>query len=227
MNTMGECDVLIKHKEFQCLSPVIIAVDLAHDCLIGMNLLVMWPTMRDAIHVLIKARLSDEKKNSRFEPDSTATRLNNICLPRILSNFDFGMLSNVDTKHTNEVQAIEYHTEMNVAVEPSSDTKTAEIHEDDCESADEIDEDEFKGKFLPEKHMQELAVNFVSIRNPEVREEELVADLDQDFPNVESMIKSAFPQLLAEENSQVGLALKCVHEINLKPGTKPIKQKVR
>ena len=76
-------------------------------------------------------------------------------------------LSNVDTKHTNEVQAIEYHTEMNVAVDPSSDTKTAEIHEDDCESADEIDEDEFKGKFLPEKHMQELAVNFVSARHPE------------------------------------------------------------
>ena len=31
MNTMGECDVMIKHKEFQCLSRVIIAVDLAHD----------------------------------------------------------------------------------------------------------------------------------------------------------------------------------------------------
>ena len=79
MNTMGECDVLIKHKEFQFLSPVIKAVDLAHDCLIGMNVLVMWPTMRYAIDVLMKARLSDEEKNSRFEPDSTATRLRNIC----------------------------------------------------------------------------------------------------------------------------------------------------
>ena len=75
--------------------------------------------------------------------------------------------------------------------------------------------------------MQELAVNFVLVRNPEAWEEELAANLDQDFPNVESMIKSVFPQLLAEENSQVGLALNCVHEINLKPGTKPIKQKFR
>ena len=41
------------------------------------------------------------------------------------------------------------------------------------------------------------------------------------------MIKSVFPQFLAQENSQVGLALNCVHEINLKPGTKPIKQKVK
>ena len=93
MNTMGECDVLIKHKEFQCLSPVIIAEDLAHDCLIGMDVLVMWPTMRDAIDVLMKARLGDKERNSGFKSDSTATRLNNVCRPRILSNFDFGMLS--------------------------------------------------------------------------------------------------------------------------------------
>ena len=36
--------------------------------------------------------------------------------------------------------------------------------------ADEIDEEEFKGKFLSEKHMQELAVYFVSVRNHETRE---------------------------------------------------------
>ena len=61
MNTICECHVLIKHKEFQCLSPVIIAVDLAHDCLISMNVLVMWSTMSDAIDVLMKARLSDKE----------------------------------------------------------------------------------------------------------------------------------------------------------------------
>ena len=91
MNTMGDCNVMIKHN----------------DCLIGMNVLVIWPTMKDAIDVLMKARFGGKEKNSRFEPDSNATRLNNICLPRILSNFDFGRLSNVDTKHANEVQAIE------------------------------------------------------------------------------------------------------------------------
>jgi hypothetical protein len=77
MKTMGECNVIIKHKEFQCLSPVIIAVDLAHDCLIGMNVLVMWPTMKNAIDVLMKARIGEEDNDSRFKSDSTATRLNN------------------------------------------------------------------------------------------------------------------------------------------------------
>ena len=91
-----------------------------------MNVLVMWPTMRDAIDVLIKARLSDKEKNSRFEPDSTATRLNNFCLPRILSNFDFGMLSNIETKQAIEAQAIEYRSEVNVEVKPSTDTITDE-----------------------------------------------------------------------------------------------------
>ena len=137
------------------------------------------------------------------------------------------MLSNVETKHANEVQAIEYHTEINVVVEPITDIEANEVHEDDCELVDEIDEKEYKEKFLPEKHMQELAVNFVSARNPESSEEDIIENLDENFPNVESMIKSVFPQLLAEENSQVGLALNCVHEINLNPGTKPIKKKVR
>ena len=137
------------------------------------------------------------------------------------------MLSNVDTKHANKVQEIKYRTEMNVAVEPITDTKTNEVHEDDCEMVDEIHEELYKGKFLPEKHMQELAVNFVSARNPESSEEDYIDNLDKSFLNVESIIKSVFPQLLAEENSQVSLALNCVHEINLNPGTKPIKQKVR
>ena len=104
MNTMGECDVMIKQKEFQCLRPVIIAVDPAHDCLIGINVLVILAKMRDVIDVLMKARLSDKEKNSRYKSDSIATRLNNVCLPRILSNFDFGILNNVETKPSIVVQ---------------------------------------------------------------------------------------------------------------------------
>ena len=41
------------------------------------------------------------------------------------------------------------------------------------------------------------------------------------------MIKGIFPLLIAGDNGEVGLALNCVHEINLKPGTKPVKQRVR
>ena len=43
--------------------------------------------------------------------------------------------------------------------------------------------------------------------------------LEDEYPNVEGMIKSVFPQLMAGDGSEVGLALNCVHEINLKPGT--------
>ena len=49
LDTLGECDVILKHDQFQCISPVIVAVDLSHDCLIGMNVLVLWPTMKNAI----------------------------------------------------------------------------------------------------------------------------------------------------------------------------------
>ena len=33
LETLGECDVMLRHDQFQCISPVIVAVDLAHDCL--------------------------------------------------------------------------------------------------------------------------------------------------------------------------------------------------
>ena len=111
------------------------------------------------------------------------------------------MLNNVDLKQAIEVQAIEYDAEVNVAVEPSIDTKTDQVHEDDCELAEEIDLEEFKGKFFPEKHLQELAINFISAREPEIREEDNIENIDKNFPNVEGMIKSVFPQILAEENS--------------------------
>ena len=38
--TLGECDVLLRHEQFMYVSPVIVAVDLAPDCLFGMNVLV-------------------------------------------------------------------------------------------------------------------------------------------------------------------------------------------
>ena len=78
LNTLGECDVMLRHDQFNCISPVIVAVDLAHDCLIGMNVLVLWPTMRNAFDVLLKARLQSKNANPKFEADTQATRLNNI-----------------------------------------------------------------------------------------------------------------------------------------------------
>ena len=89
LNTLGECDVMLRHDQFNCISPVIVAVDLAHDCLIGMNVLVLWPKKRNAIDVLLKVRLQSKNADPKFEADTQATRLNNICLPRILTDFAF------------------------------------------------------------------------------------------------------------------------------------------
>ena len=72
---------------------------------------------------------------------------------------------------------------------------------DEVELAPIVDEQEFKDCYLPEKHLQEIAVNFISVGKVEVKDE--VSDtenLDQEFPNVEGMIKSIFPQLLAGDN---------------------------
>ena len=75
---------------------------------------------------------------------------------------------------------------------------------------------------------QDPEKNFISARNVELKPNvQDIEKLDQEFPNVDGMIKSVFPQLMADENDEVGLALNCIHEINLKPGTKPVKQKVR
>ena len=91
-----------------------------------------------------------------------------------------------------------------------------------------VDEQEFKDKFLPETQLQDVAVNFISVGKIEVNlVEKAFEKLDQGFPSVEGMITTVFPQLIASESGEVGLALNCVHEINLKPGTKPVKQRMR
>ena len=68
-----------------CVSPVIVDVDLAHDYLIGM---VLRPNLKDAIDVLMKARPEVKDNGLMFVPNSSEIRLNNICLPKIASNFD-------------------------------------------------------------------------------------------------------------------------------------------
>ena len=54
VTTLGECNVKLEHDEFQCIIPVIVAKGLAHEYLIGMNVFVRWPVMKEAIRVLLK-----------------------------------------------------------------------------------------------------------------------------------------------------------------------------
>ena len=49
----GECDVKLEHEDFQCITMVIVAKGLAHEWLIGMNVLLRWPAIKEAISVLL------------------------------------------------------------------------------------------------------------------------------------------------------------------------------
>ena len=130
------------------------------------------------------------------------------------------------------MKAIEYQNESSAVTTNDDQTKdeleTSTGTADEVELAAIVDEQDFKENYLPENHLQDIAANFITVGRLEVKDEVRdTKNLDQDFPNVEGMIKGIFPQLLAGDNGEVGLALNCVHEINLKPGTKPVKQKVR
>ena len=154
MDTLGQCDVLLKHDKFECVSPVIVAVDLAHDCLIGMNVLMLWPTIREAIEVLMRANTVKDKI-VLFDPDSRTTRLNNACLPRILSDFD------IERMRPN-VNAIQYNREATQSTPVDQDSmnlrdKTSENPllelDEEVELALVVEEQEFKESFLTEKHL--------------------------------------------------------------------------
>ena len=62
ISTLGECDVKLKFKDFECLSTVIVATNLAYECLLGMNVLTKWPAMREAIEIMAKVSGYDQIK---------------------------------------------------------------------------------------------------------------------------------------------------------------------
>ena len=49
VSTIGECVVLLEHRGSNCVSSVIVAKNLAHECLLGMNVLTKWPVTKDEI----------------------------------------------------------------------------------------------------------------------------------------------------------------------------------
>ena len=97
-----------------------------------MNVLVLWSTMRNAIDVLLKARLQSKNADPKFEADTQATRLNNICLPRVLTDF------NVDLFSTREpLKAIEYQNESSAVT--TNDDQTKDELETSTGTADEVE----------------------------------------------------------------------------------------
>ena len=86
MAKSGECDVKLEHDDFQCITPVIVAKGLAHVCLIGMNALVRWPAMMEAIRVLLKRQTENERYNNSWSNSPQIARLKNICLPGLMAD---------------------------------------------------------------------------------------------------------------------------------------------
>ena len=86
--TSGECDVRLEHEDFECITPVIVANGLAQECLVGMNVLVKWPAMKEAIRVLLKRRPESDSNNNSLSLKPKIARLHNICLPRIMANVE-------------------------------------------------------------------------------------------------------------------------------------------
>ena len=82
--TSCECDVKLEHDYFQCITPVIIAKGLAHECLVSMSVLVRWPAMKEAIRVLLKRQPENEREKNSWSNNLEFTTLNNICLLRIM-----------------------------------------------------------------------------------------------------------------------------------------------
>ena len=76
----------MEHEDFQCITPVIVAKGLAHECLVSLNVLVKWPAIKEAIRVLLKRRPEDESNNNSLSRNPKIARLHNICLPRIMAD---------------------------------------------------------------------------------------------------------------------------------------------
>ena len=84
--TSGEYDVKLEHDDFQCITAVIVAKGLAHECLVDMNVLVRWPAMKEAIRVLLQRPPEYERDRNDWSNSPQFARFNNICLPRIMAD---------------------------------------------------------------------------------------------------------------------------------------------
>ena len=120
--TTGECEIRLEHDDFQCVTQVIVASGLAHDCLIGMNILVRWPAMKEAIGVLLQ---NEKMSEMQMCSDNTKiARLHNICLPRILADEGFKERHLQGKRETQSISAVNsasmdessHHTERHLCM---------------------------------------------------------------------------------------------------------------
>ena len=149
-----------------------------------------------------------------------AIKLHNICIPKILRE-DFK-----ETKYefkASKEGSHDYNEIYSTLNESPFDA------DDQNKDTDAIDEDEFKESYLPEKHLTKIAVDFITTASQtNLTEAEISTEIARkEYTNIEEMVKQVFPQIIANDESPVGTATMCIHEIHLKPGTRPVKQRIR
>ena len=84
-----------------------------------------------------------------------------------------------------------------------NDREDAEL----AEAVEEICEEEFRTKFMPEDRGSDMAINFISMQAVSRDKAQIIEDMEKTFDKVESMIKGVFPQLLNLKDGKVGQAL--------------------
>ena len=196
--TSGECDVKLKHHDFQCITPVIVAKGLANECLIGMNVLVRWPAMKEAIRVLLNRQPENERDSISWSKNPQIARLNNICLPRFMANSE--LKSKLFSRPTT-TKVLE--TEARTVGCPTSEAKrilnTCQIvlnNEEPKELAEEVGEENFRAKYMPEDRGTDMAINLISMQ-PDSREKvHTMEEVGKALDYVESMIKGVFPTIV-------------------------------
>ena len=222
--TSGECDVKLEHDDFQGIRPVIVEKRLAHECLIGMNVLVRWPAMKEAIRVLDNRQQESKRDNNSLSDNIQFARLNNICLPRIMvdSELKSKLLAKSAMIQAPETEVIEVQLqtdETNAMLNSRGDVELVELAEEVCE-------EEFRAKYMPEDRGSDMAINF-NLTEADSRDKvHTKEEVGKTFGTVESMIKGV-PQLLNVKDGKVGKAKNCAHEIHLKPRTITVKHRVR
>ena len=151
--------------------------------------------------------------------DQKIARLHNICLPRILADEAFR------DRHLKGKQYVKM-IETSEAVMVFEDTENRVDHVDSREEdvVEVIEEEEFRTQYLPEEQGADLAIYFISTGELGQSVGSYGANSSE---TVEEMIRNVFPRLLYSGDHKVGKARNCRHEIYQKPGTVPVKHRVR
>ena len=90
------------------------------------------------------------------------------------------------------------------------------------ELAEEVYEEEFRVKYMPEDRGSDMTINFISTEADSRDKVNTKEEVNKKFDTIE--IKGVFPPLLNFKDGKVGQAKNCAHETHLTPGTVPVKR---